>query len=286
MKKLRTAGALLLALTLTLSLAACAGGGGAPAAQTPDEVIAAAQKKMEAVKSMDAAMTMEMGMSMDGESLEMAVAMNMSIVTDPMQMKIEMNLDMGELGSQQMNMYMTGEEDSYVLYLGDGTNWYAQPVSADDIGQYDAQGSMDLYLGSTSDFQSAGTEQLPGGEADKFTGVIKGDSLAAVMEQSGALDSLSSVVGDTSALSDLYKDLGDLPVSVWVDKATGYPTRYEMDMTDFMVQVMNKAMLAAGATEADLETLKVEKMALVMDCTNFDNATPFTIPPEALAAAG
>lgn len=286
MKKMKRAGALLLALVLTLSLAACAGGGGG-SAQTPAEAVAAAQKKMADIKNLDAAITMEMGMSMEGQTMGINMSMNMSMLTDPVQAKIAVDMDMGELGSQQMEMYMEEKGDnSFVLYVTDGTIWAAQTVSAEDVGQYDAQSSMDMYLDSTSEFKSAGTEKLPSGEADKYTGVIKGDSMAAVMEQSGALDSLATVLGSTDAIAELYKDLGDMPVSIWVDKATGYPVRYEMDMTDMLSQLMSKALTAAGATEADLEKLKIDKMSMAMECSNFNNATPFTIPEEALAAAG
>lgn len=274
-----------LALVLTLVLSACGGTGG-DAAKTPADAVKASQEKMAAVKSMDSTMLMEMELSMGEQKLTMNTTMNMSLFTDPAQMKIDMEIDMGELGKQSMSSYAQMEGDSYTLYAEAGGAWTSQTMSADAMKQYDTRSSMDLYLTSASSFQDAGTETLGGGEANKYTGVISGDSLKKVMENTGALDSLSTIIGsDPSAMEALYKDMGDMPITIWVDKATGYPVRYTMDMTGVMGKVMNNAMAAAGAGD-EAGSLKVSKMNISMDCSNFDKAAAFTIPEEALAAAG
>ena len=273
----RTA-AFALSAALALSLAACGSG---TEKSTGD--IATALEKINAVKSLEATMVMEMDMSLMGQSMETETAMNMVCFNDPMKLKADMTMDMGELGSFTMNMYAAMDGDNYTVYMNDGSAWTSETVDMSYLQQYDAQESMNLYLESGDDYTLEGTEEINGSTANKFTGVIRGDALEEVLASSGATSSLESSVGDLD-LSELYSDLGDMPITVWVDQESGYPVRYAMDMTELMQGIMEKSMAAAGG-EGDISgTLTVDKVSLIMDCFNFDNATDFEIPAEALGA--
>lgn len=273
----RTA-AFALSAALALSLAACGSG---TEKSTGD--IATALEKINAVKSLEATMVMEMDMSLMGQSMETETAMNMVCFNDPMKLKADMTMDMGELGSFTMNMYAAMDGDNYTVYMNDGSAWTSETVDMSYLQQYDAQESMNLYLESGDDYTLEGTEEINGSTANKFTGVIRGDALEEVLAASGATSSLESSVGDLD-LSELYSDLGDLPITVWVDQESSYPVRYAMDMTELMQGIMEKSMAAAGG-EGDISgTLTVDKVSLIMDCFNFDNATDFEIPAEALGA--
>lgn len=273
----RTA-ALALGAALTLSLAACGSG---TEKSTGD--IATALEKINTVKSLEATMVMEMDMSLMGQSMETETVMNMTCFNDPMKLKADMTMDMGELGSFTMNMYAAMDGDNYTVYMNDGSAWSSETVDMSYLQQYDAQESMNLYLESGDDYTLDGTEEINGSTANKFTGVIRGDALEEVLAASGATSSLESSVGDLD-LSELYSDLGDLPITVWVDQESGYPVRYAMDMTELMQGIMEKSMAAAGGEEDISGMITMDKMSLVMDCFNFDNATDFEIPAEALGA--
>lgn len=273
----RTA-AFALSAALALSLAACGSG---TEKSTGD--IATALEKINAVKSLEATMVMEMDMSVMGQSMETETAMNMVCFNDPMKLKADMTMDMGELGSFTMNMYAAMDGDNYTVYMNDGSAWTSETVDMSYLQQYDAQESMNLYLESGDDYTLDGTEEINGSTANKFTGVIRGDALEEVLAASGATSSLESSVGDLD-LSELYSDLGDMPITVWVDQESGYPVRYAMDMTELMQGIMEKSMAAAGG-EGDISgMLTVDKVSLIMDCFNFDNAADFEIPAEALGA--
>ncbi|MGN8898094.1 DUF6612 family protein [Flavonifractor sp. HCP28S3_F3] len=273
----RTA-AFALSAALALSLAACGSG---TEKSTGD--IATALEKINAVKSLEATMVMEMDMSLMGQSMETETAMNMVCFNDPMKLKADMTMDMGELGSFTMNMYAAMDGDNYTVYMNDGSAWSSETVDMSYLQQYDAQESMNLYLESGDDYTLEGTEEINGSTANKFTGVIRGDALEEVLAASGATSSLESSVGNLD-LSELYSDLGDMPITVWVDQESGYPVRYAMDMTELMQGIMEKSMAAAGGEEDISGMITMDKMSLVMDCFNFDNATDFEIPAEALGA--
>ena len=275
--------ALLLAAALTVSLAGCGGG-------TKDATanIKAALEKANAVESMDATMLMEMDMSILGISMETETMMTMSCFNDPLRLKADMTMDMGDLGSVSMSMYANTDGDDYTMYLYDGTSWTVDSVDMGDLLQYDAQQSMNLYLEHAASFTLAGSEEINGSTADKYTGVIPGEAMSEVMSKSAATSSMESMTGELDMdLSELYKDVGDLPITVWVDRQSGYPVRYYLVMTKMMQSILEKTMAAAVESgEANLSgMITVNQLTITMDCYNFGNATEFTIPDEALQAA-
>lgn len=293
--KLKRLAALLLALALLCTMAACnteapgTDGGAAPdtgdgASLTPTEIVASAMEKMAALKSMDAVMEMEMELSDGEDSLAITTTMDMTTFTDPIKLHVEMNMDMGELGAMDMSFYAQGEGDVYTMYVYDGANWVAQSVTLADLEQYNAQDSMELYLNGAVDFIAAGTEELTGGAADKYTGVIRGESLKKLLEDGSALDSLTSALGsDAASVEDLLQDLGELSITVWIDQASEHMVRFGMDMSDVMNKIANKVSAELG--EGEEINLSIPTMTITMTYANFDAATDFTIPEEALNAA-
>ena len=288
MNKAKRMVAVLLSLLLLCMLAACDAAPSDPddgdTALSPTEVVAAAMEKMAGVKSMDAVMEMELEMAVAGESMTVRTAMNMTTFLDPLKLRAEVTLDMGELGSMETAVYAQSEGDHCTMYLYDGSTWVAQTVALEDLTQYNAQSSMDLYMSGVVNFAEAGTEELEGGTADKYTGVIPNESLKAVLEESGALDSLDAMLGGTvDGLTDIYAELGELPVTVWLDQASGYPVRFYMDMSGVMEKVSEK--LAAELIDVLGDSLEIPKMTITMTYANLDAATDFDIPAEALNAA-
>ena len=275
MKLGKRAAALALGALLAMSMTAC--GNGANKEESADQ-IKAAMEKINAVESMDATMYMEMDMSVMGQSIETDTKMDMSCFNDPVKVKADMTMSMGSLGSVSMSIYADATDGDYTIYMFDGSGWTTQAADASQLEQYDAQQSMDLYLSSGAEYAHAGTEDINGSTADKYTGIIRGDALAEVMKASGATSSMETTMG--MDLEELYSDLGDMPITVWIDQATGYPVRYYMDMTGVMQSMMKKAL--AGVEGGD--SLTIDKVEITMDCSNFNNVADFEIPAEALAA--
>lgn len=275
MKLGKRAAALALGALLAVSMTACSNG--ANKEESADQ-IKAAMEKINAVESMDATMYMEMDMSVMGQSIETDTKMDMSCFNDPVKVKADMTMSMGSLGSVSMSIYADATDGDYTIYMFDGSSWTTQAADASQLEQYDAQQSMDLYLSSGAEYAHAGTEDINGSTADKYTGIIRGDALAEVMKASGATSSMETTMG--MDLEDLYSDLGDMPITVWIDQTTGYPVRYYMDMTGVMQSMMKKAL--AGVEGGD--SLTIDKVEITMDCSNFNNVADFEIPAEALAA--
>lgn len=291
--------ALVMAAVLTMSLAACgegASGDAADGAAESTEAVSeeinpyeAALENMSAVTNLDAQMVMEMDMTVgaDGEeqSVETSTTMDMVYFVDPVRMKIDMTMDMGELGSATQNVYAEVAEDgTYTMYLYDGANWMAQSVELADVEQYDARDSMIANMDSSYNYVAAGMEQVDGANAYKYTGVVTGDALNETLISSGALDSFSSLGIDESQLESMMTDLGEIQVTLWIDEESLYPVKYEMDMTAAMDKLMGNMMEAMGDQAAGF-SISIPKLYVTMTCSDFNAATEFEIPEEAKAAA-
>lgn len=307
MKKRNRFFALFLAATLSFSVSAC-GSEADDNANTPDagtsagqessisdsegqddvDALAAAQENMQDVSSMAANMVLEMNMaaSAEGEtqSMESVTKMDMTCFYDPMKLKLDIEVDAGENGTTTTTSYVEqGKDDSFTMYVNSGSEWIAQTVSADDISQYDAADNMKMYLDDDYHFEKAGTEQVEGANAYKYTGSITGDDMKEAVLESGALDSLSSLGLDTSAMDGMLDDVDGMPITLWIDEESLYPVKYEMDMTSVMDSLMANLLKAMG-DQAQGVSMSISKMKLMMTCSDYNEAEDFSIPAEATDA--
>lgn len=302
MKKRNKILALMLAAVLAVSVTACGGkesgnenaSTGTQAEKTEEaeqvDPFEAAQKNIAAVTSMDAAMLMEMDMEMgangETQSVESVTTMDMSTFSDPVRLKLDMTVKASVAGQEQtqdMSVYAeTNEDGTCTMYIFDGSSWQSQEVSAAEVAQYDTSTDMAAYMYGDYNFEAVGTEQVDGANAYKYSGVITGDEMKEVILSSGALDQLTSLGMSSADLDSMLDNVGELPINIWIDEATLYPVKYEMDMTDIMDTLMS-SMLTALGEQAEGLTMSVPKMTISMTCKNFNAATEFEIPEEAKA---
>ena len=274
MKRNLTAAAL--ALLLVLGLSACGG-------NDAGEAIVKAQEAMADVQSMTYQTVMEMDLSAEGSSVSMSVSADVSAIVDPLALEMAMSLDMGELGTLDYTSYMVSGDDALTMYscldMGDGPTWIREDVTdMTSLSQYDAKASLDLYLKSAQSFREVGAETVGDYEAVRYDGVIKGDDLDEVLETSGVLEQLSNLGIEESA--DLLTDIGDLPISIWIDQATSFPVKYEMDMSDLMQTMLGKM----AETDESVSGVTVDKLIVSMVVTGVDCVDEIVVPEEALTA--
>lgn len=252
------------------------------------DILAGAQEKMKDVKSMAAKMTMEMDMDVeaDGQKQSLQTVTNMDMVTfsDPLKLKIDTTMDMGEMGSNSAQIYAEMDKDgNYTMYMSDGKQWQSQSVQLEDLGQYNAANNVKGYLNENYNFEVEGTEQVDGKNAYKLAGKVTGDDLKEVMLSSGALNSLSSMNIDSSQLEGLMDGLGDIPIAMWVDEESSYVVKYDIDMSDVMNSLMSKLMESMGEQAAG-GSISVPKMRIEMTCSDYNEVKDFEIPKEAKKA--
>ncbi len=279
---------LAMVIVMMFSIAACGGGnsGGEgeetpqeSTAPTPEEVVKAAENNMREATSIESNMTMDMAMTSDGQTVNMKTNMDMVSFTDPMKLKMDMTMDMGEQlgGTQTIQFYADETDGAMTMYMNMMGNWYKQNVPEEQLAQYDTKENLSTYLDSSTGFTEAGTEQVNGEDATKYDGVITGSQMNEVLKASGALDDLEPMLAGTDLdASTIYEDLPDITMSIWIN-AEQYPVKYEMDMTAMMQGLMDKVMATAQQEQA----LTVDAMKISMTNKNFNNAADFEIPEEA-----
>ena len=81
---------------------------------------------------------------------------------------------------------------------GAGQNqWYKSQADASGMNtdQYDAVEAFELYMKNGSNFKAAGTDTVQGASATRYEGVITSDMLEDTLEESGSLESITSLLG-------------------------------------------------------------------------------------------
>lgn len=274
----------LLALALLLSLTGCGG------PETPEKVMEKAEENLEKIDSMSFEIGMTMGLSAMGESLDMAITMDGAATKDPEIAYTNLSLDMGTLGSMEMEMYMETEGDTVTTYTGSDGSWTKETGSADemDLGN-DASENMAAYLSLASTMTENGVETIDGVEATRYDGAITEENLQDAIDSLGIMGELGSELGlDAEAVAEAEESLsgiGDIPVSIWIDKEKMLPLRYEMDMTAVMQQIVENAMEGALDTAESGSLISVSEMRVTIALGDFDSVGEIVIPEEAKNAA-
>ncbi len=294
MKTWKKAGALVCSLAMVLALAACNGGGDKGADKGGDkadvaQILTDAEKKVSEAKSMQADMNMEMNMTMkmgdQTQEVKTVTTMGMMMMQSPVKMKMDMkmNIDMGAAAQQEINnqIYAIEKDGVYTMYTNDGNTWTSNVIDMGALDQYNPQASLGLYMNSATSFKADGEDTINGAKATKYTGVIGNDALNEVMQSAGLTENLQGVPGvEGIDIAALYKDMGDMPVSIWIDEA-GYPVRYEMDMTSMMGKLYEKIFAQLG-DQAGGMSMTCDLAKITMDCSNYDKVADFEVPAEAM----
>ncbi len=267
------------AVAMTITVTGC-GGSKVDTAEV-EELLSQAKETMATVESMAAEMTMEMDMSMGGEMVETKTLAKIRSQQDPLKMAMEMSMVMSD-GTEvdQMQMYAVEEDGHLRTYMTTADVWYAETLELDELNQYNAEENMDLYLDNITDFKSTKQETVNGTQTTMISGVITGDAMEQAIADSGLTASAASMGLSEEMLASLYKELKDLPISLWID-AEGYVLKYEMDMTEMMQKIMAESMKALGAAEEDI-LMDIEKTMITMVCSEFNAVGEIEIPEEAL----
>ena len=253
------------------------------------DAFAAAVENTRSVESMEMQMVMDMEMeaTQDGEQQSFAstITMDMTCFSDPWKIKMDMSVDAGEAGSMDNMMSIYGEvaeDGTATMYLHDGESdtWQSQVVGNADLEQYDASANMLAYIDNGITYELEGMEEVNVANAYKYAHTMSGEEAKEAILTSGALDSLTSAGVDQAQVEAELSDVRDLTEYVWIDEASLYPVKYELDMSEAMNTLMASIVKSMGE-EAEGMEMAIPKMVVTMNCSNFNSAEDFTIPEEA-----
>lgn len=280
MRNLKKLGAFLLVGALMISSVAC---GGKKEDSLADRMTEA-QKKMSELKNMEG--TMEMDLSMVAESggekqdFSLKTTSNMVIFQNPMKMKSSMKMDMGLLGTQEMDTYVEEKDGKATQYIQIAGEWIKQEISAELLEQSNSIKSAELMLKSMTNVKEVGQEKINGKDTTKIEGEISGEALKEVIQSSGILNSIGAMGEvDETMMNKIFEEVGSLKVVYYLTDNNEI-VKIEEDVVDFMNRLFEN-MFSDGDESMKMT---VSKALMNMTFDKFNEAKDFEIPAEALKA--
>lgn len=203
--------------------------------------VAKAAIKMSKLDSLHADVEMQIGMgiSLLGQDVnaDAAITGGADIQRDPE--RVYVNL-MAEVAGFEQNLlfYGVGRDDGFDVYSSadSGESWTKDSIENDDSSKSSKADGKSVFLllsDSAASFKEYGKEKVNGSDAIRYNGKITSDELKQALELANVKQSLEESL-DVELDDDVFEDLGDVPVSIWIDVKSGMIVRIEMDMSDVM----------------------------------------------------
>lgn len=273
MKKLFSA---ILVGLLVMALAACGASSSSDSKKDSDEkakgssdvsleeLFEKTQEANEQLKSFSSEMEMAQVMEMDGEKIDMSTTMTMDIITDPLNMKQLLEMDMGELGKQEMEIYLT-EEDMY-FFDPSQEEWMKFPseFSKELMQLSDAQtnpgAELEQFKAYMDDFTLEDEK-----DSYKLTLKAKGDKFNELFNETLKESMPESLGLDDSLLDNIQ--FNNVEYEILIDKETYYFTAvnvsmdYEMTMEDEKTSI-KQDIKSTYSNYNGIDEIKVPKEAI------------------------
>lgn len=197
--------------------------------------------KMSKLESLHADIEMQIGMgiSLLGQDVnaDAAITGGADIQRDPE--RVYVNL-MAEVAGFEQNLlfYGVGRDDGFDVYssVDSGESWTKDSIENDDSSKSSKADGKSVFLllsDSAASFKEYGKEKVNGSDAIRYNGKITSDELRQALELANAKQALEESL-DVELDDDVFEDLGDVPVYIWIDVKSGMIVRVEMDMSDVM----------------------------------------------------
>lgn len=188
----------------------------------------------------------------------------------------------GETLEQSSISYIVPENGGYSEYYFDGSDWYTVFAAVPDAMDYVSVGDFALlYVTADMSFGKAKTEDVNGVTAVRYNAALSGKALVSYLNDGGYLSSISSMSENQQQKirDNLAKDLSSLTVSVWIDTDSGYPVRFELDMTDILVDLEKSIAKTLGNKNSESQWA-ITAYSMRMELSNFNAVDDIVPPPE------
>ena len=241
--------------------------------------VAKAAIKMSKLESLHADVEMQIGMGISvlGQDVnaDAAITGGADIQRDPE--RVYVNL-MAEVAGFEQNLlfYGVGRDGGFDVYSSadSGDSWTKDSIENDDSSKNSKADGKSLFLllsDSAASFKEYGKEKVNGADAIRYNGKITSDELKQALELADVKQSLEESL-DVELDDDVFEDLGDVPVSIWIDVKSGMIVRIEMDMSDVM-QGLVPVLVDKAMEKADVGigvNTKVYEVTVSITLSEFD----------------
>ena len=262
--------------------------------ETDTQALMSAVEKFEACNSYSMVQLTERSETIKAENTEQTYTgftqMSVDLIKSPNFSIHSETLAKVEFGTDQIEQniisYIVPENGGYTEYYGDGTEWYK--YSTNDVAAAEAMGDGSvidtLYIDEIM-FSKVGSDKLVSGNATRYEGALKGEQLVAMLEANGHLTSIyeMSEAQQTLIRENLAKDLDYVTVCVWVDDASGYPVRFEVNLSDIIKDFEKSYSKSLGNRNANNDWV-ITDYVISITLSNFNSVSEI-VPPAEVASA-
>ena len=278
--------AVLLSAALLLSLCACAAtnpltGKKSIKGLSATEAVNLANENMTKVKSYREEGNMKVGVSVSGFTLQIKLLQSLEYSSDPDAMHMKLTMDMGMLGSQEMEMYTVPENGKAVCYSYTDGSW----VKFEDDA-LDSTEMMNIDASQATEYREIGKEEINGEKCVHYQGIVDSSKLGELLGESGVGSLFASMgidLSDAEAGGELADLFGDLYLDIWISEKQSLPVRYQLDMSAMMQGLMDMMNSAASETELNAD---ITDCIFELKFFDIDQVDTSTVPAEVLAEAG
>ena len=241
--------------------------------------VAKAAIKMSKLESLHADVEMQIGMGISvlGQDVnaDATVTGGADIQRDPERVYVNMNAEVAGF-EQNMLLYAVGRDGGADVYSSadSGESWTKDSIENDDSSKSSKADGKSVFLllsDSAASFKEYGKEKVNGSDAIRYNGKITSDELKQALELADVKQSLEESL-DVELDDDVFEDLGDVPVSIWIDVKSGMIVRIEMDMSDVM-QGLVPVLVDKAMEKADIGIgvdTKVHEVTVSITLSEFD----------------
>lgn len=241
--------------------------------------VAKAAVKMSKLESLHADVDMQVGMgiSVFGQDVnaDAAITGGVDIQRSPERLYADLAAEV-EGFEQNLLLYGIGRDGGYDIYSStdSGESWTKGSAENNSANSSKADGkSIFLLLSeSAASFKEYGKEKVNSSDALRYNGRITSDELKQALELANAKQAIEESL-DVKLDDDVFADLGDVPVSIWIDVESGMIVRIEMDMSDVM-QGLVPVLVDKAMEKADIGIgvdTKVHEVTVSITLSEFDS---------------
>jgi len=261
-----------------------------------------ALEKLKKAESMHAVLNLDLEVEVFGINLDARAVSDMIAFRAPHLLKSEINLDLGLLGETGQEMYIREGKSGYEVYAYAAEGWDYKKIPATSVRRYDGLQMMQTYLEQITDWRLQEISALASGKARLYYGVVKGEGLKEIllntesMEvvqellEETALKPFAAALGQKEKLQSMMETAADLPICLWIDIATGYPVRCEMDITKMLSDAYQELVDSLRQQKVNraglklLEAIDITETKITILCDDYNEAEAIMLPKAALEA--
>ena len=249
-------------------------------------------QKVEDAKSMHTSVSMTMEVDAFGFDVETEAEIDMISFKSPYKVQSEISLDMGLLGEKEWTVYGAKKDGTYQIYEKNNKKWNAREAQAKELLKYDGRNLMKIFLSQIEDLEKEGIQKKDGRQVVKYSGVITGEGQKKILLDAGCVELVDklfknsvlkpfgTLVEQQDKIEEMMKMSVDLPITLWVDKESGYPIQCKMDITEMIgdsYKDLTESM-SSDKLRKLAEKVKINRTQIIIECDDFNAADNFVLP--------